>query len=85
MQDGITYEDLEDVPSANSCSKCACDFGEIICTKQQMCESLIEEPIVKDDNIDLILTATSPMQGIAIARTLPLQHLEQYILDLRSE
>ena len=76
MQDGITYEDLEDVPSANSCSKCACDFGEIICTKQQMCENSIEEPIGKDDEIGMIPTTISPMQGIAIACTLPFLHFE---------
>ena len=31
-KDGVTFEDLEEVPSED-CNTCFCDFGEVVCTE----------------------------------------------------
>ena len=33
-KDGVTYQDLEEIPSGDSCNDCSCDFGQIICTEE---------------------------------------------------
>ena len=32
LQNGTVYQDLEDIPSNDSCNECYCDFGEVICS-----------------------------------------------------
>ena len=30
---GLTYSDLDEIPSDDPCNSCYCDYGEIACTK----------------------------------------------------
>ena len=36
-KDGTVYEDLDEVPSGDTCNECYCDLGEIICSAD-ICE-----------------------------------------------
>ena len=43
-KDGVTYQDLEEVPSSDSCNDCSCDFGQIICSEEICPETISVEP-----------------------------------------
>merc|ERR1712241_553497 len=32
-KDGITYSDLDEIPSEDKCNSCYCDYGEVVCSK----------------------------------------------------
>jgi len=53
IKDGVTYEDLDEIPNSESCNKCTCDFGEIICT-EEVCDNQTEEYISNTDFDELI-------------------------------
>ena len=49
----MTYQDLDEIPDSESCNKCSCDFGEIICT-EEVCNNQTEEYISNTDFDELI-------------------------------
>ena len=44
-KDGVTYQDLEEVPSGDSCNDCSCDFGQIVCSEEICPETISADPI----------------------------------------
>ena len=44
---------MDDIPDLESCNKCSCDFGEIICT-EEICNDTSEESITNNDFDELI-------------------------------
>ena len=44
---------MDEIPNSESCNKCTCDFGEIICT-EEACDNQSEEYISNTDFDELI-------------------------------
>ena len=44
---------MDEIPNSESCNKCSCDFGEIICT-EEVCNNQTEEYISNTDFDELI-------------------------------
>ena len=44
---------MDEIPNSESCNKCTCDFGEIICT-EEVCDNQTEEYISNTDFDELI-------------------------------
>lgn len=44
---------MDEIPNSESCNKCSCDFGEIICT-EEVCNNQTEESISNSDFDELI-------------------------------
>ena len=44
---------MDEIPNSESCNKCTCDFGEIICT-EEVCDNQSEEYISNTDFDELI-------------------------------
>ena len=44
---------MDEIPDSESCNKCSCDFGEIICT-EEICSDKTKKPISNTDFDELI-------------------------------
>jgi len=48
---GVTYGDLDEIPSETECNSCYCDYGEIACTKDLCGDKAESLPEIGDDGI----------------------------------